>query len=58
MGGAIISNTGPLVALAVSGQLDLLRLLFDEVIVPEAVHHELLAGGMNQAGLAAYQRAS
>ncbi len=58
MGGVIISNTGPLVALAVSGQLDLLRLLFDQVMVPEAVHHELLAGGMNQAGLAAYQQAS
>jgi predicted nucleic acid-binding protein len=57
MGGAIISNTGPLVALAVSGQLDLLRLLFDDVIVPEAVHHELLAGGMNHAGRAAYQQA-
>ncbi|MGR0481838.1 MAG: hypothetical protein ACTFAL_10665 [Candidatus Electronema sp. V4] len=26
------------------------------MIVPEAVHHELLAGGMNQAGLAAYQQ--
>ena len=57
MGRSIISNTGPLVALAVINRLDLLRLLFDEVIVPEAVHSELLAGGMNQAGVAAYQHA-
>lgn len=57
MGGAIVSNTGPLVALAVINQLDLLRLLFDDVMVPDAVHYELLAGGMNQAGLAAYQQA-
>lgn len=57
MNGAIVSNTGPLVALAVINQLDLLRLLFDDVMVPEAVHHDLLAGGMNQAGLAAYQLA-
>lgn len=57
MGGAIISNTGPLVALAVIDRLDLLDLLFDAVIVPEAVHGELLAGGMNHAGTAAYQQA-
>ena len=57
MGGAIISNTGPLVALAVIDRLDVLNLLFDEVIVPEAVHGELLAGGMNHAGTAAYQQA-
>ena len=37
MGGAHVSNTGPLVALAVIDRLDLLHCLFDEVIVPEAV---------------------
>lgn len=57
MGGVIVSNTGPLVALAVLNRLDLLGLLFDDVLVPEAVHSELLAGGMNQAGIASYQQA-
>ena len=57
MGGALVSNTGPLVALAVIDRLDLLHCLFDEVIVPEAVHFELLEGGAKQAGVAAYRQA-
>ena len=48
MGGALVSNTGPLVALAVIDRLDLLHCLFDEVIVPEAVHFELLEGAQNK----------
>jgi len=57
MSGAIVSNTGPLVALAVIDRLDLLHCLFDEVMVPEAVHFELLEGGVKQAGVAAYRQA-
>lgn len=57
MSGAIVSNTGPLVALAVIDRLDLLNCLFDEVIVPEAVHFELLEGGAKQAGVVAYRQA-
>jgi len=57
MSGAIVSDTGPLVALAVIDRLDLLNCLFDEVMVPEAVHFELLEGGAKQAGVAAYQQA-
>lgn len=57
IGGSVVSNTGPLVALAVIDRLDLLNLLFDTVIVPEAVHFELLEGGTAQAGVAAYQQA-
>jgi len=40
-----IVNTTPLVALATVGQLDLLNALFDQVIVPESVYSETLAGG-------------
>jgi predicted nucleic acid-binding protein len=57
MSGAIVSNTGPLVALAVIDRLNLLNCLFDEVIVPQAVHFELLEGGTKQAGVTAYQQA-
>ncbi|HEB68431.1 MAG TPA: hypothetical protein ENI88_02295 [Desulfobulbus sp.] len=48
MDGALVSNTGPLVALAVIDRLDLLHCLLDEVIVPEAVHFELLEGAQNK----------
>ena len=57
IGGSLVSNTGPLVALAVIDRLELLHLLFDEVIVPEAVHFEMLEGGTAQSGVAAYQQA-
>lgn len=39
----VVSDTGPLVALAKVGQLDLLRAMFREVHIPPAVHRELLA---------------
>jgi predicted nucleic acid-binding protein len=58
MSSTIITNTGPLVALAVIDHLDLLNHIFDRVIVPEAVHFELLEGGVKQAGVAVYQQAN
>lgn len=39
----VVSDTGPLVALAKVGQLNLLRAIFREVHIPPAVHRELLA---------------
>ena len=41
----VISNTTPIVSLALIGKLDLLRLLYGEVWIPPAVKAELLAGG-------------
>ncbi len=38
----IIANTTPLIALAEIGQLDILRLLYDSVIIPEAVLQEII----------------
>ncbi len=38
----VISNASPLIALATCGQLELLRRLFDTVIIPPAVRVEVL----------------
>ena len=45
MNGHIVYNTGPIITLATIDNLDILRRIFHEVIVPEAVHNELLQGG-------------
>jgi uncharacterized protein len=37
----VVSNTGPIIALASIGQLDLLRELFGQVLIPPAVHAEI-----------------
>jgi len=39
----VVSNTGPLIALAKADQLALLKQLFGQVLIPPAVHRELLA---------------
>jgi predicted nucleic acid-binding protein len=41
--GPVVANNTPLVALWVLGRLDLLRDLYGEVLVPEAVHQEFIA---------------
>jgi uncharacterized protein len=39
----VVSDTGPIVALAKADQLSLLRILYVEILIPPAVHRELLA---------------
>ena len=39
---SVVSNTGPLIALATIGQLDLLLKLFGEILIPPAVRAEIL----------------
>ena len=41
--GPVIINNTPLVALWVLGRLDLLRELYDEVLIPQAVYEEFVA---------------
>lgn len=47
---SIVSNTGPLIALAKVGQLGLLAALFGTVHIPPAVHRELLGKTGPEAG--------
>jgi uncharacterized protein len=54
----LISNTGPLIALALIDRLDLLRSLFEAISVPETVHAEILQGGALGRGLTQYRAAS
>jgi predicted nucleic acid-binding protein len=48
--GPIVCNAGPLIALSMVGQLDLLRKLYRRVIVPEAVVREVVSGGLGRIG--------
>jgi predicted nucleic acid-binding protein len=57
----VVSNTGPIVALAKADHLPLLRVLYGEVLIPPAVHRELLAKAGPEAqriddGLAGFLR--
>jgi hypothetical protein len=54
----LVSNTGPLVALALVERLDVLESLFETTTIPEAVHEEILQGGAIDAGVNAYRRAA
>ena len=53
----IVCNSGPLIALGILGRLDVLKSLFKEVLVPEAVQKEIEQGGMRLLGLKDFQRA-
>lgn len=46
---SLVSNTGPLIALAKIDKLSLLEQLFTEVYIPSTVHRELLAKGGPEA---------
>jgi uncharacterized protein len=54
----IVSNASPLIALIRIGQLDLLRQLYSEILIPEAVWHEVVVEGADQPGAEAVSSAS
>jgi predicted nucleic acid-binding protein len=58
MNGSLISNTGPIIAIMLIEQLDILRNFFQKVFVPETVHKELLLGENIGIGRASYKQAS
>lgn len=47
---SIVSNASALINLAKIGKLELLRQLYDELIIPEAVWHEVVVEGAEQPG--------
>lgn len=57
MRGCLVTNTGPLIALASIDRLDILRTLFTSVHVPQDVHDEIVRGGETRPGLDAYRQA-
>ena len=57
MRGSLVSDTGPIIALAIIGRLDILQSIFESVIISEDVHKELLEGGPSGHGLVPYQEA-
>ena len=46
----IVSNASPLIGIARIDKLDLLRQLYGEVVIPEAVWHEVVVRGVGQPG--------
>lgn len=44
MTGIVVADTGPLIALARAGYLQLLKELYQEIIIPPAVHTEMCLG--------------
>jgi predicted nucleic acid-binding protein len=54
----VVVNTTPIIALSLIGELDLLRSLYDQVVVPSAVEAEVLAGGRGRIGSSELREAS
>lgn len=48
--GPIVCNSGPLIALSMVGQLDLLKKLYRRIIIPEAVFREVVSAGSGRIG--------
>jgi predicted nucleic acid-binding protein len=46
----VISDTSPITNLAAIGQLDLLRQLYNTILIPKAVYQELTATGVPVPG--------
>ena len=54
----VVSNTTPIIALALIKNLDLLQRLYGEVVIPPAVHEEISAGGAGRVGVIELRDAS
>jgi len=53
----VVSNASPLVALSAIGQLDLLHALYHKLLIPEAVHVEVVERGVDRIGAHAVAQA-
>jgi predicted nucleic acid-binding protein len=54
----VVVNATPIIALSLIDELDLLRALYDRVVVPSAVEAEVLVGGRGGIGSAELREAS
>jgi predicted nucleic acid-binding protein len=54
----VVSDTSPITNLAVIGQLDLLRQLYNHIVIPEAVYSEMVAAGKPVPGAVEVQTLS
>lgn len=55
---SVVSNASPLINLARIGKLDLLRQLYGELFIPEAVWQEVVTDGVGQPGAAEVKAAT
>jgi len=55
---SVVSNASPLINLARIGKLDLLRQLYGELFIPEAVWQEVVTDGVGQPGAAEVKTAT
>jgi predicted nucleic acid-binding protein len=53
-----VSNSGPILAFARAGKLDLLRELFKELTIPNAVYREIVIDGAGKRGSIEVETAS
>lgn len=53
----VIANATPLIAFALLERLDLLRQMFDEIVVPATVYEEVTARGSDRPGAVAISQA-
>jgi len=53
----VISNSSPLINFAVLGRFTLLRELYETLVIPDAVYHEVVVAGQGQPGAAEVEQA-
>ena len=58
MKGKLVSNTGPIIALSAIDHLEILKSIFEEVVLPETVHNEIMQGGKDFSGLGCYRKST
>lgn len=46
----VVLNTTPFLALSTIGKIHLLKIFYDEIIIPQGVYNEILAGGKGRPG--------
>ena len=54
----VISNSSPLINFGTLGRLDILRTLYGNLFIPEAVYHEVVVAGQRHRGATAVREAT